>query len=831
MNENRKSFNLRERPKDNLKPVKLFDSFYSVEKLKEYKKWKKKVDRQFRQLVEVNLKGKKAKIDKEYSPLVNQFYNSCYPLLKEPNIDVGKLELDERTKRMLKLLQDVEINERGDRVNIWRVLGDKKIGFGSKTEYFSNFISSKIAWLKSQDKNDLEKYLKKREEGKEIEINPDEEKDEYEPHRSLGEKMEGEPTEAIASVYSFFGGYYKSGSYQYFDVETLKWRKAKKEFSSLKEQKIEEEKKRIDRKAIFGGQRIVIELPQKWGLNHSSIKWLGKEPEEFSFWQDQNGLAYLKVRGLENQKYNFSLEIGPSSEYLKSKEPLSDEKIIEGEIELPKDLLEKAKKISEENIPLANKFRRIVSFIRQNLKYDKDDFSLEGIYKRDKKKYCLEIWKNKKAKCDEANTLAGLVLNNFDYKFRFIEGHSVLAKSAQGEALLLNENRHAWLEGYDEENKEWIRLDATPEGDPNVNQEEQEEDLSESDWGEQEAEIMSDEELEKALADMEKKEEENSTKPEVIFAREANCSPEEAKKVLEKIINLRKKYKKEIEEMDNYWLQVLRKNYKEKLVYKGPVRQSRGNHLDDPVFAFIDIKSGENDPTGFVKEKKILQKEKIFGGYDVYLLADMSGSMDWLLNGIKKSESQRDMVFLLADRIMTGAVVIKQKERKLKYPMPNKVSLMVFGKETEIVLPLTDKWGPVEQIKIYRALDKTAEGSTPDHLALEMAEVQIKESKKEEEKIRQRKAKKNKDWQVNRFVIATADGGSDNFGQVKAVNNRLVEMNIPSTLLLICQEKDANIQKVASQAYQEVVPVSDITGLSKQGMATLIKRIKEIYGE
>ena len=40
--------------------------------------------------------------------------------------------------------------------------------------------------------------------------------------------------------------------------------------------------------------------------------------------------------------------------------------------------------------------------------------------------------------------------------------------------------------------------------------------------------------------------------------------------------------------------------------------------------------------------------------------------MDETLNGVKKSEAQRDMVFLLIDSCMSAAVTTRKKEHQLK---------------------------------------------------------------------------------------------------------------------------------------------------------------------
>ena len=190
------------------------------------------------------------------------------------------------------------------------------------------------------------------------------------------------------------------------------------------------------------------------------------------------------------------------------------------------------------------------------------------------------------------------------------------------------------------------------------------------------------------------------------------------------------------------------------------------------------------------------------------------------------------MVFLLVDSCMTAAVATRKAERQLKAPMPVKVSVSVFGAKTETVLPITDAWGPKEQIVLYRALDAGAGGGTPDHAALAILRKQITAAKKEEETARAKKpALKKYGWGMRRFVITTADGESDNPSAVKKVNKQLQKDGIPVDLLLIAQPDDVNLKAAAEDAYQSVTLVSDVNDLAKKGLARLTERIKEAYGK
>ncbi|MFH1946692.1 MAG: transglutaminase domain-containing protein [Candidatus Magasanikbacteria bacterium] len=812
-----------------LEPVEKTGIFFdTLEKIKAYKKWKEEVDPDFRHIVEAKLQGKKIKIDKTNSPLVGEFYGSFQFLLANPDFEVGGLDIDSRVKRQLKNLQKVKINDQGDTVNIFKLMTNSDIDFVLKQDFYNKKIKARVDWLEAQDKKDVEKYSTKNEK---TEVTGSNEDDEYEPHRQASQEQEGEPSESIATIFQYFGGYYKDGVFPKFDSQTLKWSKDKTTFQELPEQKIDQDKKRMYRTAVKSGKVQIIKMPYNWAVDQANVKWSGDQPDEFNFFQDQNGLSYIKVRG-DAVEYELQIDIGLTKDNLVVVD--SDQQVKDVADIFSEELNQFIIDIKTARIPEIQKARKLVSFIRSHLEYDKDDVSLDAFYKQDRSQYFVKMWENKKAKCDEANTMAVRALTKAGFNAQLISGHSVQAKSKKGEALLLDNNRHAWLEVLDKENNKWVRLDATPKGDPNVDEEDQEEDLglSEGDYSEQSADLMSEEEMEKILKELEKKEKEKSQKPEIIFAREAGCTPEEAIKVLDKIKDLREKYKKELESSNNHWKKVLRKNLIDELEYSGPVRQSEGDDLDDPVEARIDVRVGEDDPSGFEKEFIEQKQEKIFGGYEVYIMADMSGSMDWDLNGIKKSEAQRDMVFLLLDSIMRSAVMSRKAEKNLKTPMPNKVCLVVFGAKTEIVLPVTDKWGPAEQIKAYKSLDQSANGSTPDDKALNMIKRQIEIATEEEEKSKKKVSKNNKDnWKMHRFVIATADGGSDNYSQVKLLNNELQNMGIPVDLFLISDTEDENLLKTARQTYQSATQVSDVRDLAGQCLDTLTDRIKEVYGK
>ncbi|PIR03370.1 MAG: hypothetical protein COV60_00685 [Candidatus Magasanikbacteria bacterium CG11_big_fil_rev_8_21_14_0_20_43_7] len=492
----------------------------------------------------------------------------------------------------------------------------------------------------------------------------------------------------------------------------------------------------------------------------------------------------------------------------------------------------------QENILVALKIKRITAFIRHHLEYSVDS-SLEAIYKADTAQYFHKLWELRQAKCDEANTLVARCLQKYGFHIRFVGEHSARTKSPEGWTLLHDGNLHGWFWAYDGEKQQWLRLDATPKGDPNVDEDEQEAELGEGDFGEQEQGLMSEEELQQTLDDIAKKEQaqEERENPEITFAREANCSPEEAKQVLEKIKELRERYARVLKDAQKQWQGLVRKNTHERIVDRGPVRLSQADDIDEDelVSGYIELKAGEQDPHIGTKEVVKKKEEEWFGGYEVYIAADMSGSMNQNIDGVVKRESQRDMVFLLIDSCMSAAVHARKKHKQLKSPMPVKICLTIFGATTEVVLPITDKLGPSEQICVYRALDAAAGGMTPDDQALAMIAQQIIEARRQEESVTNALPRKKRTdtekhyWGMRRFVLAVADGGSNNPSAVKRQVAALGEQDIPVDLFLIADEKDENLHTAARGAYGSVTPTPDPNDLAEKGLRTLTQRIQGAY--
>lgn len=798
----------------------------NAKELEGYKVWKGSVPSEIRSMVEGQLLGKKVRMDTDGLPSVVEFYRAMQVALQHPRVSGDELVADEIVKKQMAALQNIRVGELN--VNLFSVLADANVGFEVKANYVVTKLLPRLEFLRARDG----RLAQSSAEASDTDVSGEDEEEEYSPHRSPKQESEGLPDEAIATMNPFFGGYVMDAVYAQYDSDTHTWKPSERRFQKLATQTLDDERTRVYRSKVKNG-RGPVKLPRGWGVDGVSVTWDGKEPASWTLEADTNGIVRVKTQ--EDVSVGFTAKIAPTKDALPLAPP-------EGEVpdvpdRFPAELLAQADEVMKATVSTKVKTRRIASIIHKYLEYDQD-IKWEGVYKADPSKYFEKIWEHKKAKCDEANTLLVRLLTKLGVHARFAGGHSVRQKSPAGEALLLESNRHAWAFAWDEQAREWIRLDATPAGDPNIDQDQQQEELGEGDYSEQEAELMSEEELEKRLEEAQREEEEERERretddPILSYAKEAECSPEEAREVLQKIQTVRNKYARVLAQADKQWQTLVRTNIRARVVDRGPVPMSQMDEIDpdELVSGSIEMAAGEKDPLIGQREEVEQTKEKWFGGYEVYVMADLSGSMANHVNGVQKSKSQRDMVFLLVDSIMSAGVIAKQADQRLKAPMPAKISLTVFGKEIEIALPLTGQWTPKEQLKLYRALDVNAGGGTPDHTALELIESQIVRAQKEEESARKAKpAKKKHGWKMRRFVVAVADGDSDRPATTKAANARLREAGVTVDLLLIADENDTRLKQAAQGVYQSVIPVPDVGDLAEKGLTVLAQRIKEAYG-
>ena len=513
-------------------------------------------------------------------------------------------------------------------------------------------------------------------------------------------------------------------------------------------------------------------MPYGWAPDASTIKLLSDKGVKIVK-ENGGGWAILaKGRGLAG----FSVETGKCQGEILVRESLSEKPRMETG-QLSGETEKKLAEIKNSGRSVLEQARMVKVWVRRTLKYSNES-AMNGVYRSGAPSgYFQRIEENKKADCDVANTFFVALLARLDIAARLVVGHYVKSKDKRGAAVISSGTGHAWAEVWD--GSLWHRLDATPPGDPAMDEEETDEtpdeETGEGDWGEQEAKELSDEELaemmEKAEKTLKEKEQTPAERYVAAFVEEVGCSPEEAWQILGQIEatrGLRDRQGRLIRSrLLGEFQKIIQENMVERRRYKAPVRLSDGEDLVEPVDAILDIETGEADPTGFARHELKVKREQIYGGFDVIFVVDKSGSMSETSpeSGQPKWAEQQKFVFLFMDALYAASLEFKRQKIKLMSPLDVRAALVSFradGAKKE--LPPGSVWGPKEQYHVWKTLQSNVGGGTPDHLGLAAAQSLIAEDKAKKDRLR--------------LVLVSADGGSDNISATIAAKEALKSQGV-----------------------------------------------------
>ncbi len=652
-------------------------------------------------------------------------------------------------------------------VSVAELMSSSNISFGSKFKWFESRLASAVDFLTQRDLADAraqaevpppQDILEQKEQNPDINLPPPQQNsltpsmDEMEPSR------ENEPG-AYFKVSPFYGGYYRGDDYDTWNGKAMKWEKSDYKVTKFKEVAIEGKSRRIISGTIRGGERTVLPIAYGFAPDISTLKTQGNET--IGIYADGHG-SYILDATASPGLVSFSIEIGKNLEPVLEIEPKAGKK---ASFKVSAETEEKLREVAQGNRPIMEQARLLKAYVKATLQYSNDS-SFNAVYAAgNPDQYFARIEQHKQADCDVANSYFVALLRRAGLKARLVEGHYVKVKDKQNAAVMSSGTGHAWAEVWDGRN--WQRLDATPPGDPNMDDQDMDEETSDSafegDFGEQDAEILSDEKLEQLMQEAEQALQKKEQAPEDLaalsFAEQAGCTPEQARLILRRITEAREKRDKQGRNIRarliSEWQKIIQDNLVDRSRYTAPIRMSRGEDLVDPVEAVLDLRGGEADPTGFSKSERKIGREQIYGGFDAFFVADKSGSMSDIdpTSSHPKWEDQQTFIFLLMDSMYTVAQEFKRQKIKLASPMDLRVALVTFSNSgARIELPLGTSWGPKEQLQVWKSLQENVGGGTPDHLGLQTVKKMI-----EQDTIDNLQAK-----QRLRLVLVCADGGSDN---------------------------------------------------------------------
>lgn len=662
-------------------------------------------------------------------------------------------------------------------ISVVDLLSSDKTPLKTKAEWFRSHFLPALNFLQSRDLADARRVATV-----EVEENPLSEPNLIPPSSSdslspsMDEMEKGKEGESRGwfMVRPFFGGYYRGDDFEKWDAVNLCWRKGARKFTEETTVTVSGEPRRVMNGSVNPGR---TDLPMPYGFVPDVSKLSSGDLQILS---DGRGGYFLENFG--DTVLNFSLEL------VSADHPIGGEAgdCGFGDFILSEGTETFLKTIKSSGCSEVDCVRAVKQFVRKKLEYSNKS-AMNVVYRSgDPNGYFLRIEQNKKADCDVANTYFIALLSKIGIKARLVSGHYVKIKDRAGAAVLSAETAHVWCEvwvngewltiGEVWVNSEWSRKDATPPGDPNMDEEETDEKIdnenNDGDFGEQEIEEISD----KKLSEMMKKAEEEMKRqsvavaeakkePAAKFAEAAGCSVEEARKVMaqmEAARGLRDKSGRLISErLADEFRKIIQENTVERLRYVAPVRMSESDDLDDPVAAWIDMKTGSTDPIGFARYRREVKREQVYGGFDVIFVVDKSGSMDNVdpSSGAVKWQDQQKFVFLFLDSLFAAAEELRRQKIKMIGPIDIRIGLVSFAAGgARVELPLSEGWQEKEQLAVWRSLQNNIGGGTPDHLGLSAAQEMLK-SDQEENRLQ--------------LVLVSADGGSDNVAATLRVKEAL----------------------------------------------------------
>ncbi len=711
----------------------------------------------------------------EYDGLVRELLAAA----KDDNYSPSKVWED-----VISELRGVETEE--GRVNALQVLTSPNTQSSVRNDYFNKKIAGLLNYAYRSDLRKLRDEEKVEEESQEKKGNeemPPDSRDDMDTSMDEMEKNEGEENKGYFSVHPFFGGYYRENVYNKH-AGGSRWKTERGELTAGPEIELKEDSKKVFRGKVNGGRLADFPLPYGYRPDIRTVK----ASDELKFLIDGNGNWLIDSRGLEKFPISFTVMIGEAESSIAERRLEVNENDLA--VESPYAGADAGKALAEienetDNLVKARKLKR---FVRNYLTYSNDS-SFNKVYQNHPVGYFAGIEEHRQADCDVANAYYINLLSASGVKARLATGNYVKSKDSNGAASLNSGNRHAWTEVYNTEDKKWHRFDATPEGDPNADEEMPDElpedEPGEGDFGEQEAPELTEEQLDDLKRKMQEAEKEAETREREKdweareWAKDAECSYEEALIVREKIRQARLKYANVLEKLRTQFQEIVETNLVPKATTKGPVKRSIGDEPDSWTMIGRDIRTGSNDPEGYAMEAKTNKMIQDYSGLDIHFVVDRSSSMNYIdeSSGLPKKDEQQLACFILQDALYSFAekTRIAQRAGKLISPLDVKSSLTAFQAGSAGVIKSSgSSWGPKEQYAVWKGLESNIGGGTPAHLGL----VKVREVIEADLNDEVQAGKKKKSKPRVRAVMAFMDGEVDDLSAYIKEDNKLRDLGV-----------------------------------------------------
>lgn len=672
----------------------------------------------------------------------------------------------------------------GRQVSPLEALTSSDLSFDTKAGWFEARFLPRYDFLKNKDQqqqeqdNETSQEQSLPQEDSETPT-PEPSSDENEQHRGKEEKGKGQP---IFVVTPGFTGYWETDSFDIIDEGTGRVKKSdiqriKSSLANSSSQVIDSSKRQIHMQS--GTELFNLPLAPSFQLTQQGIDQLrSKGTEVFG-----DGEGHIFIKSSQNQPLDveIALSVQPTLIGITSRDT-------DTTLQMPSEIENQISQIKDSSASLLEKVTLWQDFVQGFFKYPSDD-QVEQMYAQvDNSPSRLNAMaQGKLLDCYLAREffMAGLKRLGLDsLEWRAARGHYVASKEKDGTSYLHSGNGHAWVKIRGIGEKSWIIFDPTPGGDPIHKGE-----GSMDEFGEFSPDLLSKEDMKSLQEEAQANEDERKKTTQesqdhylMQFASQAGITPEEARKILSVLReadqmkdkqgrSILTRLKEQFDRIVEYYTQ-------EKQEYFGLVEMSRGQELEDPVSASLDVRTGNLNPTGFSRRRIVEEKQEYYGGVDLEVVADGSGSMARSVDGVVKYLLQRDMGYLLHRALHRFSQDAQRRKLRLVTPLKIRSSQYIFrgpdesqnrkNPEVEEIKPLSDEFTPLQMAMLWKKSAENIGGGTPAHLGLQAVLDRIPP-----EEVQLLKEKK-----LLKVVALISDGDYDDAARVAELIKKAEDMNI-----------------------------------------------------
>lgn len=580
---------------------------------------------------------------------------------------------------------------------------------------------------------------------------------------------EGERAPAFWSIYPAMNGYFREQSFSRWDAKENAWVEDECVYELTETVSLsgntDPDKGPIDftmKAEVISGTWISVPVPPTHGLH--AIETGGRT---YQVRQDQHGDSVVFVEGEDRAPITIQIILAPSPDKkFTAKNPdavrtpnLPAEFSDETSAHIA-DIAQKKRGNVARAFALARYAMRHIQYLAPKDKKESDYYNT--LYRTSPKGFPGAVDEVRKGDCDTVNTYWSGLCAKLNIPTRHVIGHYVSGMDESGYAHIHGGTGHGWGDVWDEKNKEWLIKDATPFGDPNMEQTDQRGGSAiPGDYGEREAVRPSDEQLETLREKLAQHTEFLSyTEIEHSFAKSADIPLALARKIVQEVNeaeNIRLPNNElVVDVLADVFDAVVESRKTSAPAYEGPLSRSEGGEkIKHIVRHYIGAQAGDPDPRSREKQTETTREKHIVGGFDLFIIGDKSGSMEHTVEDEKLWQIQRRTEYLVFSSLNRFTRKLDRAHLSAERALSVRTQGISFRgngeNDLDIDKPLSSLFTAHDKVKLWHSLTTQGIGNG-DVEALTYIRDQIK---KEIETSAQKGMQDNR----LRIVIPCSDGG------------------------------------------------------------------------